>query len=326
MVTQEYRVEGPVMIFLTTTAVDIDEELLNRCLVLTVDEGREQTAAIHRLQRERETLAGLLRGEARAQVLATHRAAQRLLRPLAVVNPFAEQLTFLDDRTRARRDHMKYLALIRTITLLHQYQRPVKTVQHGGKSLAYVEATLDDIAAANRLAHDVLGRCLDEMPPQTRRLLALLEKMVGERCVAAKMERGDILFSRRQVRDFTGWGDTQLKIHLGRLAELEYVLTHRADHGQGFVYELVYDGLGKDGGRFLSGLLDVEKLRAAHDYDAQRSGQNGERSGVGRPLVGGWSGGSRASKNVASPSENPSPASEAGENAHLDGAALAVAS
>ena len=31
------------MIFLTTTAIDIDEELLNRCLVLAVDEGREQT-------------------------------------------------------------------------------------------------------------------------------------------------------------------------------------------------------------------------------------------------------------------------------------------
>ncbi|TAL41058.1 MAG: toprim domain-containing protein, partial [Salinibacterium sp.] len=130
MVTQEYHVEGPVMIFLTTTAVDIDEELLNRCLVLSVDEGREQTAAIHRLQRERETLTGLVRKQERNRVLATHRAAQRLLRPLHVVNPFAEQLTFLDDRTRARRDHMKYLALIRCITLLHQYQRPVKTITH----------------------------------------------------------------------------------------------------------------------------------------------------------------------------------------------------
>ena len=51
MTTQEYRVEGPVMIILTTTAVDLDEELLNRCLILTVDEGREQTAAIHAAQR-----------------------------------------------------------------------------------------------------------------------------------------------------------------------------------------------------------------------------------------------------------------------------------
>jgi DNA primase len=326
MVTQEYRVEGPVMIFLTTTAVDIDEELLNRCLVLTVDEGREQTAAIHRLQRERETLAGLLRKEARSQVLATHRAAQRLLRPLAVVNPFAEQLTFLDDRTRARRDHMKYLALIRTIALLHQYQRPVKTVTHDGKALAYIEATLADIAAANALAHHILGRCLDEMPPQTRRLLALLEKMTAERCAAAKIERSDFLFSRRQVREFTGWGDTQLRVHLGRLVELEYVLTHRADHGQGFVYELVYDGQGKDGSRFLSGLLDVEKLRAATPTTAHLAGVNGEVAGGARGQSGPVAAGSRGGVAAGSSSEKSGPDGQSAQNAHLDGAPLAVAS
>jgi len=32
LVTQQYRVEGPVMLFLTTTAIDVDEELTNRCL------------------------------------------------------------------------------------------------------------------------------------------------------------------------------------------------------------------------------------------------------------------------------------------------------
>jgi hypothetical protein len=60
LVTEEYRVEGPVMIFLTTTAIKIDEELLNRCIVLSVDENREQTRAIHQFQRRRQTLAGLL--------------------------------------------------------------------------------------------------------------------------------------------------------------------------------------------------------------------------------------------------------------------------
>ena len=66
MTTQEYRVEGPVMLFLTTTAIKIDEELLNRCLVLTVDENREQTRAIHQFQRRRQTLAGLV-GRSRPQ-------------------------------------------------------------------------------------------------------------------------------------------------------------------------------------------------------------------------------------------------------------------
>src|SRR5205814_1194078 len=75
LVTHEYRVEGPVMLFLTTTAIDIDEELLNRCLVLTVNESREQTRAIHALQRSRQTLAGLLADEGRDDIVRLHRNA-----------------------------------------------------------------------------------------------------------------------------------------------------------------------------------------------------------------------------------------------------------
>ncbi|MCL4775735.1 MAG: toprim domain-containing protein, partial [Burkholderiaceae bacterium] len=107
MVTQEYHVEGPVMIFLTTTAIDLDEELQNRCLTLAVDESAEQTGRIHRVQRERRTLAGLLAHEQRKDLLTQLRNAQRLLSPLAVVNPFAPALTFATARTRNRRDHEK---------------------------------------------------------------------------------------------------------------------------------------------------------------------------------------------------------------------------
>ena len=46
------------MIFLTTTAHEVDEELMNRCLVLAVNEDREQTQAIHQKQREAQTLEG----------------------------------------------------------------------------------------------------------------------------------------------------------------------------------------------------------------------------------------------------------------------------
>jgi DNA primase catalytic core len=56
LITHQYRVEGPVMLFLTTTAIDLDEELQNRCLVLAVDEDRAQTQAIHKKQREAQTI------------------------------------------------------------------------------------------------------------------------------------------------------------------------------------------------------------------------------------------------------------------------------
>ncbi|MCX7289596.1 CHC2 zinc finger domain-containing protein [Janthinobacterium sp.] len=288
LTTHEYKVEGPVMLFLTTTAIDIDEELLNRCVVLTVNESREQTRAIHALQRKRQTLEGLLADEGRDAILTLHRNAQRLLQPVKVVNPFADRLTFLDDKTRTRRDHMKYLSLIRAITFLHQYQRTIHTVQHRGKAVRYIEVTADDISTANRLAHDVLGRTLDELPPQTRKLLTTLHGWVKVEAGRLAMKLADLRFSRRQVRELTGWGDTQLKIHLARLAELEYILAHRVARGQGLEYELVYDGEGDAGGRFLMGLADMAQLdgKTTLPYDAQRSGVNSEWSAPGRGVVG----------------------------------------
>jgi len=258
MVTQEYHVEGPVMIMLTTTAIDIDEELLNRCIVLTVDESREQTRRIHELQRQARTLDGLRRKLDKAAILAAHRNAQRLLRPLRVMNDYASKLTFLSDRTRTRRDHEKYLTLIDTIAFLHQYQRPLK---RDGAQLEYIEVTLDDIATANRIAAEVLGRSLDELPPQTRRLLLLIDERVSQECRRLKLARADFRFTRRDVREHAGWTDFQVRVHLDRLMQMEYVLSHRGRRGQSFVYELLYDGQGQDGKPFLIGLLDVECLR-----------------------------------------------------------------
>jgi DNA primase catalytic core len=320
LTTHEYKVEGPVMLFLTTTAIDIDEELLNRCVVLTVNESREQTRAIHALQRKRQTLEGLLADEDRDAVLALHRNAQRLLQPVKVVNPYADQLTFLDDKTRTRRDHMKYLSLIRAIAFLHQYQRPIHTAQHRGKAVRYVEVTKEDIATANRLAHEVLGRTLDELPPQTRKLLASLHGWAKDECARLAIKQADLRFTRRLVRELTGWGDTQLKIHLARLAELEYVLAHRVSRGQGFEYELLYEGEGERGGRFLMGLADLSRMgEDALPYDGEWSGVNGERSAPGRGVVGGQSAGGRGGE-IAMNAHNGGLSGEQGEhstqNAH----------
>jgi len=313
LVTQTYRVEGPVMIFLTTTAIKIDEELLNRCLVLTVDEDREQTKAIHRLQRQRQTLQGLLARQEQQRTLGLHRDAQRLLRPLLVANPFAEDLTFLDTKTRCRRDHVKYLTLIRAVALLHQYQRPIHSVLHHGEEVQYIEATLEDIEIANSLACEVLGRSTDDLPPQTQRLLRTIEKMVDAGCERQGVERSDYRFSRRDVRDFTGWGNTQLKVHLKRLEELEYLLVHRGGRGQSFVYELLHGLPAEPGPRFLAGLIDVDQLRR------KRSGPNGEKSGRGRPQVGVKSGLGRGEESSANADDSRTAGDFQGEvdqNAH----------
>jgi hypothetical protein len=179
---------------------------------------------------------------------------------------------------------MKYLGLIRAIALLHQYQREIKTVEHRGERIRYIEASREDIELANRLAHEVLGRSLDELPPQTRLLLEHVDELVRSEAKRLGIERCDFRFSRRQVRERTRWGTTQLRIHLERLVEMEYVIVHRGGRGQNFAYELAYDGAGKRGERFVIGLAEVNDI--AHDYDGNLAGSEGELAGVGGELAG----------------------------------------
>jgi DNA primase len=280
LVTREYKVEGPVMLFLTTTAIDIDEELLNRCLVLTVNESREQTEAIHRAQRLKRTLEGLESKIKKEKVLQLHRNAQRLLKPLAVINPYADQLTFLSDKTRTRRDHEKYLTLIDSIALLHQYQRDIKTLG----TLEYIEVTAQDIALANQLAHEVLGKTLDELPPQTRKLLKEIQIWVQQSCKVDGIEQRDFRFSRKQIREHTQWSDNQLKIHCKRLEEMEYLLVHRGGRGQLMEYELLYNGNTEENQSVLMGLVDVDHLKKQH-YDKKKLGLTETKLGSSWPQV-----------------------------------------
>jgi DNA primase catalytic core len=260
METQEYHVEGPVAIVFTTTSIDIDEELMNRCLVLTVDESRDQTERIHKLQREARTIEGILSGERRKDIVRVMQNAQRLLEPMRIANPFARELTFTSGRTRTRRDHEKYLTLIDTIALLHQHQREAITHEVNGREVTMLPVTLDDIETANRIAPEVLGRSLDELPPQTRRLLESIKTLVRAKMKSESIEQRLSIFSRRELREFTGWSETQTRLHLERLEAMEYVHRRGGRQGSACKYDLITDADEPEGSWHV-GLIDVAKLR-----------------------------------------------------------------
>jgi DNA primase catalytic core len=260
METQEYHVEGPVAIVFTTTSIDIDEELMNRCLVLTVDESRDQTERIHILQREARTIEGILANERRKDIVRVMQNAQRLLEPMRIANPFARELTFTSGRTRTRRDHEKYLTLIDTIALLHQHQREAITHEVNGREVTMLPVTLDDIETANRIAPEVLGRSLDELPPQTRRLLESIKTLVRAKMKSESIEQRLSIFSRRELREFTGWSETQTRLHLERLEAMEYVHRRGGRQGSACKYDLITDADEPEGSWHV-GLIDVAKLR-----------------------------------------------------------------
>ncbi len=262
MKTKQHHVEGPVQIMLTTTAMEIDEELVNRCMVLSVDESRDQTGAIQAKQREARTVDAFQRDLVTRHVRKLHQNAQRLLKPIQVRNPYAPQLTFTNDKTRLRRDHQKYLTLIDCVALLHQHQRTVHVAEIDGESIEYINVEPSDIAVANGLAGEVLGRSLDELSPQTRNCLMLTHRFASEQSKTTGVSRHAFRFTRRDLREAIGWSDFQVRMHLGKLVELEYLIVHRGKQGRRFVYELLYSGEGREGQPFLMGLIDPAKLKS----------------------------------------------------------------
>ncbi len=231
-----YGVEGPVSLLMTTTAAEVEAELANRLVVLGVDEDRAQTRAVQAAQRRAATLEGLMSRLGREPVIRLHRNAQRLLEALPVVVPGAEELAFPDSSTRHRRDHQKLLSVIAAITLLHQYQRPQATVEVAGTPVRYVEASAEDVALGAQLCHEVLVRAADELSPPARRLLSVMERRSGGYTGTSQLS-----FTRRQLRELTGWSEHQVRVGLGRLVALEYVSERREGPGRHHSYALVDD-------------------------------------------------------------------------------------
>jgi hypothetical protein len=95
--------------------------------------------------------------------------------------------------------------------------------------------------------------------------------------------QSEVRFSRREVREWTRWSSTQVRLHLERLEELEYVLVHRVGRaGRGVVvmYELAYAGEGEDGAPFVVGLsgYDGELAGVEGQLAWSKRGQNGPKT------------------------------------------------
>lgn len=259
--TAENSVEGPLMVFITTTAVEIDGETASRFVFISIDESNEMTEKILARQRRRHTMAGMLNSLKSDALISKHRNANRLLQPVKVVNPYAELLTFTSKSLRARRDHTKYLNLILAVAYLFQYQRKRLRIEHDGEMIEYINVTLTDIERANTIANEVLGGSLDELSPPSRALLLLIRKMVRAHCEKAKIKPEQYHFTRRDIRQFSDWSDFQVKTHIKQLEDLEYIYPVMGKKGKSYVYELLATGPIDEEKPFLIGLIDMGRLK-----------------------------------------------------------------
>ena len=186
----------------------------------------------------------LRRCQNRERILRRHHAFQRLLRRVTVINPFEPSLSYPDRHLQVRRDHPKYLQLILAGAFLHQMQRPLRQDPELGD---YVEATLEDVALANGLAHRFWA---------TRWLISLRPPGICFRSSRSICRKGHppmtkTTFSRRELREAIHWSDTRLRVHLRELVDLEYVAKVSGRIGTDYRYRLLAVPVGP--GRFLPG-------------------------------------------------------------------------
>jgi len=169
--TIHLTVEGPVSVSGCTTQESIYEDNSNRSFLLYIDESHEQDEKIMTYQRQLS--AGKINYEQEHQARELLRNCQRLLKTIAVRNPFAEFLTLPNSVFKPRRTNAHYLQFIEAITFYKQHQKQKHYDTETGEE--FIETTIEDIQEANELIKEVLLRKSDSITGASRNYLENLK-------------------------------------------------------------------------------------------------------------------------------------------------------
>ena len=164
------EVEGPICFSGCTTKENLYEDNANRCLLLYRDESPAHKAKV--MDYQRKAAAGRINKLEQKAMREAFKDQQTLLRPIKVVNPFAEALKLPEQVFKPLRSNDHYLRFIQVITFYHQFQRAIKVSQSGTE---YIETTIEDIEWANRLMREVLLRKADHLTKGQRAFLEALK-------------------------------------------------------------------------------------------------------------------------------------------------------
>jgi DNA primase catalytic core len=246
--TQTFEIFGPTAFIESTTEPSINYENATRCFEIYLDESPEQTLRIHEWQKFFKTEDGLLLKAGYPKIIQKHHNAQRLLKSLAVIIPYAKHIQFPNQKLRSRRDHQRFLNLIEVLAFLHQYQRKRQTI--GGKEM--IVAGIEDYSLALGLAHDLLHEIFRDCQKPLRDLLSAIQGMLKERAEKEKHPLDALSFTRKDVREYTGLPHQRIKRLFSELEEYEYIIVDKGQNGSRNLYRLTGGPLPATLGGFLT--------------------------------------------------------------------------
>lgn len=211
-----------VSVAMSTTSSEVNPENASRFFVVSADESEEQTRGVHEAQRQKYSLERLAEKEDEIPaIIARHRAAQRLLKGVGIVNPYARYLSFPARMMRTRRDHERFLDLIAAACYLRQYQ---KEVQKDAKGREYIECDLEDYRIAHRIMSAILPSTLSSFPRSAKELYASFRACAKKRASEESLDPEEVTLTQRDLREATGLSQMFVKRNLRTLCEYEYLV------------------------------------------------------------------------------------------------------
>jgi hypothetical protein len=238
-------VEGPVCVSGCTTKEKIYDDNANRCILLYIDQGKEQDKHINEYQAK--LAAGEVNKEREQQYKELFKNMQRVLRPINIINPYAKYIQLPEQVFKPRRTMTLLLGFIEAVTFYHQYQREVKQGANG----LYIETTAEDIEAAFALLKDVLFSKSDELTKAARDFLEKAKQIL--------LEEKKETFTAKEIRKQLRLAPTTLKRYLSELSRYGYIKTkgnRYAKYEYGITDYEEYNSLKSGIGSHLQSILD----------------------------------------------------------------------
>jgi hypothetical protein len=233
--TLQLLVYGPVCIAGCTTQESIYEDNANRSFLIYLDESKAQDERI--MQYQRLLSAGKVDSSEQKNVQQFLQNVQRMLQPISVRNPFAEQLILPPEIFKPRRTNAHYIAFIEAITYYKQYQRTQLTDKATGEM--YIETTLEDITEAGTLMKEILLKKSDELGYATRTYLERLKQYLNERknnMELTEQTRNSPEFSNKEIRAALKENPNNQKKYMFHLQQYGYIQKASGDQKKGYLY------------------------------------------------------------------------------------------
>ena len=219
------EVRGPICLAGTTTRERLYEDNSNRSLLIYLDNSKAQRQRIMDYQRKES--AGKNNKYKEAEMVEFLQDVQTVLKPIKVVNPYAEQLIIPEQVFKPLRTNSHYLQFIESVTFYHQYQRQKKQDESGKR---YIETTIEDIEIANELLKEVLLAKSDELTKASRRFYEMLRGYLSR-------EKKESFYSG-EIRRAYRMTPATTKRHLRNLVKYGYVKTVGGSKNKGYEYEI----------------------------------------------------------------------------------------